>query len=122
MKISKQFNYTGSKLSKPEDYLKSIDSDLTNLFLLAKGRVRFGATTDNARGENISGEFQTFTTADADSQGSITHTLGSVPIGIIVLGQNKAGSLYSGTTANSSTTVYYRCDVSAVTFTTFLIK
>ena len=105
---------------------RQLEEDLEKLFTCLKGRVRFGTGTDGDRGENIHGEFQTFTSdAVADTEFSFTHTLGSIPIGYIVLAQDKAGTLYqlptTGTDWNA-TTVYLKCDVASVTFNVFLLK
>ena len=47
---------------------------------------------------------------------SVLHTLGKVPIGYIVYGQNGAGSVYDGTTANTATTLFLKSDVGGVVF------
>ena len=47
---------------------------------------------------------------------SVLHTLGKVPIGYIVCGQNGAGSVYDGTTANTATTLFLKSDVGGVVF------
>ena len=47
---------------------------------------------------------------------SIAHTLGKTPIGYLVYGQNGAGSVYDGATANDKTTLYLKSDVSAKVF------
>lgn len=47
---------------------------------------------------------------------SVAHTLGKVPTGYIVYGQNAAGSVYDGTTANTKTALYLKSDVSSKTF------
>lgn len=46
---------------------------------------------------------------------AFTHTLGKVPTGVIVYSQDKAGSVYNGTTAFSKTTVYLKCSVASMT-------
>ena len=85
MKLAKQSN-----TNKPE--LRSINTDLTSLFTALQGRIRFGDGGDGDRGENLSGEFQLFTShASANTEFSVTHTLGSVPVGYLILGQDKAG-------------------------------
>lgn len=104
------------------NYLEDVDTDLFNIFLCLQGRVRFGDGTDNARGENISGEFHTFTTAGANTEVVVPHTLNATPVGRIVISQDKAGSLYSSTTAWTSTNIYVKCDVASVTFKIFLLK
>ena len=47
---------------------------------------------------------------------SVTHTLGKIPKGRIVYGQDKAGSLYAGSTTNTTTTMYFKSDASSATF------
>lgn len=108
------------------DQLHRIDYEMSQLFTALQGRIRFGTGTDGDRGENISGEFQQFTTsATPDAENTIAHTLGSVPVGYIILGQDKAGSLYqlaATGTAWTSSNLYLKCDVASVTFLVFLLK
>lgn len=126
MKLAKQYNFKRLNLKDEKEitnYLKVIDSDLANVILCLQGRVRFGTGEDGTDGENIYGEFQVFTTsATPDAENTIAHTLGAVPIGHLVVKQDKAGSLYSGTTTWSSTNIYLKSNVASVTFTVFLLK
>lgn len=125
MKVAKQsqFIQSGEDVKK---HLVEVDNDLRTLFLAMQGRVRFGTFTDGNNSENLSGQFQEFTSdATPDTEFSVTHTLGVVPEGVIVLGQDKAGSLYQLNdtgTAWTTTTIYFKCDVASVTFKVFLLK
>ena len=122
MKITKQ-SAPGSIQKSPITYLLGVDNDLVSLFNLSKGRVRFGNGVDGQNGENIQGQFQTFTTdATPNAEFSVTHTLGATPVGWLVFNKNKAGDLYSGTTAWTSTTIALKCSVASVTFVVFLLK
>lgn len=47
---------------------------------------------------------------------SVAHGLGKVPTGYIVYGQAGAGSIYDGTTSNTSTTLYLRSDAANTVF------
>ena len=109
-----------------EGRLRIIEDALTFLNTFAQGRVRFGAGVDGERGENLSGEWQVFTSdATPDTEFTVTHTVGSVPIGIIVAGQDKAGSLYQlddTGTAWTATSVFLKSDVASVEFRVFLLK
>jgi len=126
MKQSKISNYNGFNITDPKDYISDIDSDVNNLVIGSQGRVRFGDGVDGARGENMSGQFQLFTSdATPDTEFSVTHTLGAIPVGRIIFHQDKAGSLYQGPTTGTnwtSTTVSFKCDVASVAFLVFLIK
>lgn len=109
-----------------KEQIPVLQNNLDNIFRCLNGRVRFGTGVDGARGENIAGEFQRFTSdVSANTEFSVTHTIGAVPIGYIVIGQDKAGSLYqlnNTGTSWTSTTIYLKCSVSSVTFWVFLIQ
>jgi hypothetical protein len=106
--------------------IRMLDVQLKRLVNAFQGRIRFGDGTDEEEGENIAGEFQLFTSdATPNTEFSVTHQLGAIPIGRIILYQDKAGSLYQGPstgTAWTSTTVYFKCDVASVAFLVFLVK
>jgi hypothetical protein len=130
MILNKLSNYTGmegftdeqakDKLSR---YVRDMDIDIKQLFNALRSRLRFGTGTDNGKGENISGEFQIITTsATPDAENTIAHTLASVPIGYIVMKQDKAGSLYLGSSAWTTTNLYLKCNIASTTFTIFILK
>jgi predicted acetyltransferase len=47
---------------------------------------------------------------------SVAHSLGKVPTGYIVYGQDKAGSVYDGATPNTATTLYLKSDAATGLF------
>lgn len=108
--------------------IRILDLHLRKLFDALRGRVRFGTyTSGNTNlGENIAGQFVSFTSdASANTEFSVTHNLGAIPIGYIVFYQDKAGSLYQTPTNGTdwtATTVYLKCSVSSVAFLVFLVK
>jgi hypothetical protein len=119
MKLAK-LSTARSEENDPENH---VHTDLTNLFLFTQGRVRFGTGTDGDRGENIAGEFQVFTSnATPDTADSITHTLGSVPIGFIVINMDKGAVIYDSGTAWTSTTISLKTNTASTTATIFLLK
>jgi hypothetical protein len=107
-------------------FAKDVDTDLTNIHDALTGRVSFGRLTDGDRGENMSGECQQFTShATPDTEFSVTHTVGAIPKGYIIMWQDKAGSMYQGPTTGTNwttTAVSLKCSVASVTFNVFLIK
>jgi hypothetical protein len=127
MKVAKRSNLTvlgtGDSVARQ---LPTVDADLKQLFDAMTGRIRFGRGDDGDRGENMSGEFQEFISSGAaNTEFSVTHTVGSVPVGILILWQDLAGSLYQGPatgTAWTDTTIYLKCSVASVTFKVFLVK
>lgn len=130
MIVNKTSNYTGmegfsdeqakDKLAK---YVRDMDFDIKQVFNALRSRLRFGGATDNAKGENISGEFQVFTSsATPDAENTIAHNLGSVPTGYLIFSQDKAASLYTSGTTWTSSNAYLKCNVASVTYTIFLLK
>lgn len=129
MIVNKTSNYGASRYAEEKDNKNDIrqnDTDLTTLFTCLQGRVRFGPGTSGNRGENIDGQFLTITTnAVANTETTFSHSLASVPVGYLVLGQDKAGSLYqlaSTGTAWTNSSISLKCSVASVTFNLFLLQ
>jgi hypothetical protein len=131
MKISQLSNYGDVK--DPEkilDYLRVIDRDLSNIFLVIQGRVRFGSATTNtvagAIGENIAGEFRIFNattttvSASATTEFTTSHRLGAIPVGFIMINKTKAGDLYMPSASATSAT--FISSTTATQYTVFLLK
>ena len=114
---------TVEDFDKLNDYLNLLDDDINALFNLSHSRIRFGAGTDGSRGENVSGEFQVVAdTGSANTEFSITHTMGAVPIGYLVTNIDKGGIIYSSDTTWTSTTIYLKCSIANAQVTLFLLK
>lgn len=60
-------------------------------------------------------------TGTADTQFSITHHLGRVPTGYVVMRLNKAASIYDGATSWTASAIYLKCSAAnaAVTLRVF---
>ncbi len=56
------------------------------------------------------------TSATPDASNTVAHTLGKIPVGYIVYSQNKAGSLYLGGTAWTSSNIYLKSNIASVVF------
>jgi len=126
MIITKSSSSVKRKQEEKDDRFTEIDADFKKLFFLANGRIRFGTGTDGENSENIAGQFQTFTSSGTpDAENTIAHTVGAIPIGIIILHQDLAGSLYQGPTTGtnwSTTQIFLKCDIASVTFSIFLVQ
>lgn len=126
MRLSKVCTLTTFNRGHQDDYASDADGDLHTLFLALSGRLRFGDGTTATNGENISGQFVDVTTsATPDAENTIAHTVGSVPVGYLVLHQDKAGTLYQGPTTGTSwtsTALYLKCNVASVTYKLFLLR
>lgn len=60
--------------------------------------------------------------ATIDTEFEVPHGIGRMPIGFIVLTQDKAGSFYnSGVTAWDEDSIYLKCSVASVAFTLLVV-
>lgn len=123
MKISKKSNYIGEKYFDKEQHLLNTDRDLNNIVLCLQGRIRLTSGVSGTVGENIYGECQTFTSsATATATNAISHTLNSVPVGWIIIGQDKVGNLYSNGHTATNTTITLVSTVTSTNYSIFLLK
>lgn len=131
MIVNKISNYNASKYAQDPDEsdtkgdVRFFDKDMIVLFNCLQGRVRFGTGTSGQNGENMSGKFLTITTnGTPDTESTFTHAMGSIPVGYIIIGQNKAGLLYqlaNTGTAWTNNTISLKCSIASVTFNLFLL-
>lgn len=122
MQLNQLSSYNKYQDKDMDNYVRSVDRDFINLFLSMQGRVRFGDGA-NAQGENIAGKFVTFTSNGvANTEDTIAHGLGAIPVGWIITKQDIAGILYSGSTAWDATNIYLKSSVASTTYQLFLLK
>ena len=109
-----------------QDQITILQRKVDQLFHLAQGRVSFGTGVDGVSGQNIEGEWQIYTSnSTPDTEDMLSHTIGSIPLGYLVVNQNKAGTVYGTAslgTAWTSSNIYLKCNVASVTFLLFLVK
>lgn len=127
MKTSKLSDFSNFDTEDSSSWARDVNTDLNNIFLCLSSRIRFGPNnTATNIGENIQGQFITYTTnATPDTQDTIAHKLGSIPIGYIVVSKSKAGDIYQQATTGTAWTsnnLYLKCTVASVTVTLFLIQ
>lgn len=128
MIVIKKSSYNASRYAHDKfdnsDIINS-DTDINNIINCLNGRVRFGLGTSGNNGENISGKFLTIVSnAIANTESTFTHNMGSIPVGYLVIGQDKAGSLFqlkNTGTAWTNSTISLKCSVASVTFNLFLL-
>lgn len=99
------------------DKLRTFDKELitalSNWSMVLKSILDGGISIkDNVDASQVS----VVSHATPGTEFSIAHGLGKIPEGYIVTGQNGAGSVYDGATANSKTTLYLKSDVASKTF------
>jgi hypothetical protein len=78
---------------------------------LFDGRISFG---DGANKENLDIEFRDVTShAVADTEFTVSHSLGRLPGGYMVVKRDKAATVYNGITSWTDSAIYLRCNVSS---------
>lgn len=100
---------------------QGILTDVTNIRLAINGNLRFGPGSTGTNGENIDGQWLTFTSGTSNLTNNLSHTLGSIPVGYLVTNINKPAIIYSSGTLSTGTTVYLCASTNNVTATVFLI-
>lgn len=91
------------------DVLKTLQDFFNRIVAILNRGISF---TDNVDCVLIT----TTTSATPDAENTVAHTLGKIPSGYIVYSQDKAASLYLGTTAWTSSNIYLKSDVATVAF------
>jgi len=79
------------------------------------GRIDLVTGTKAAPEEgNIYGQIKTYTTNGiADTADTVSHTLGRVPIGFLILNRDKAGVVYDSGTAWTTANLYLKCSAAS---------
>lgn len=124
MRVANTFSW--NKKSPVEPQIRTLQQNMDKIFTCLQGRVSFGTGDDGQQNGNIEGEWQEFTSdGTANTEFTLAHGIGSVPLGYMVVAQDKAGSLYQmhdTGTAWTATNIYLKCNVASVKFLVFLIK
>lgn len=64
--------------------------------------------------DNLSSYIGSTTTPGADVEFSISHGLKRVPVGYLVIGQDKAAVVYNGSTSWTADVIYLKCNTATV--------
>ncbi len=126
MIVKKISNYNASRYATDKfdnSDIKNYDTDFNTVVTCLQGRVRFGAGNDGSNGENIDGQWQVISdTGTINTEFSVSHSLGSIPVGYLVTKINKGGVIYDSGTAWTSTTIYLKCSAANATVSLFLLQ
>lgn len=130
MYVKKISNYNESQYAEDgKKFPVDAQKDLTAIFNALQGRLRFGSGTSGTGGENIGGVWVRFLTHNtASTEFAVAHKLGTVPLGYLVVTQDKAGSIYGEpmgigiNTAWTAGTSYFKSSVGSANFLVFLLE
>ena len=103
------FNFPSSNLELEKiGILKALRDQQRNLEAILDRGIIFD--------ENFDSVSVTFTSsATPDNENTIPHGLGKIPIGWLVYSKDKAGDVYDGTTAWTTTNLFLKVDIASVT-------
>lgn len=101
--------------------ITELNKQLDQIILCLNGRITFvdGEISNQEKSENLDGQFIVFTSLGADVETTIPHTLGRIPVGYIIVSQDRASSLYHASTDTSWTTsnIYLKSSAATATYT-----
>lgn len=123
MRIREIFNFPNAPAEYSQEYVNQVLSSLEQAFSeIARGvngGLGFGDGTDL---DNLVGKWLSYSTNGvANTEDEITHDLGVVPIGFIVLVPPRSGVINRGPTSWTSSKMYLQCSAASQTATIFAI-
>jgi hypothetical protein len=107
----------------PDDPLATYHQDeyLRQLFLTSQNlslTQRDGAIQNYDKAGNLCSKYVVFTSNGvANTEDVVTHKLGRIPVGYIVVKQDKAGIVYDSTTTWTTSTIALKSSVASVAWT-----
>jgi hypothetical protein len=100
-------------------FAKMLQKFYQQLARLVNGNLGFG---DGVRTDNINGAWFIGTTpVISDTEFVVTHNLGRIPVGYLVVYQNAAGSIYDSMSAWSTMQIFLKCSSPEVGVKLFII-
>ena len=99
--------------------IHDIGASMEQMLRVLNGNVGFGDGTDF---DNLKGKWLTYSTnASPDTEDTVTHDLGSVPVGFLTMEPPEAGYLYKGPTPWTTTAIFLKCSAAAQTAKIFVL-
>jgi len=99
-------------------FAKMLQKVYRNLVLVINGNIGFG---DGTHADNINGSWVSVTFASANTDTTITHNLGRIPVGYIVMTKSQACDVYTGSVSATKSQITLRGTVAGTTVTLFII-
>lgn len=97
-----------------------INLEFFNIKNVINGRIQFGAT--DGKNRNIDGQMVNVTFGAANTNLSIPHSLGAIPVGYLVFRNSNGGVIYDGTVAFDKTTITLRSTVANTVALIFILR
>lgn len=105
--IGQSFILPKPENQKEQDLYQALQDIFTQVIKILDRGVTFS--------ENVDCRIVSYTSnGSANTEDTVAHTLGKVPIGYIVVGLDKASIVYNGTTSWTATNIYLKNSLSTV--------
>jgi hypothetical protein len=120
MKATPNLNFTTVKPEQTslDNFVQMLKNVYQNLVTVINGNIGFG---DGTNADNISGAWATvITPGTPNTDFVITHNLGRVPVGYLIMIKNAAVDVYTGSTGATKTQITLRATVASVTIKLFI--
>lgn len=102
-----------------QDFRRSLRRNYERLAQLFNGLISFG---DGTNRDNIDGNwFDVTTPGAANTDFTVTHNLGRVPVGVLVMRKSAAVDIYTGSVAATTTQITLRATVASVNVKLFVL-
>lgn len=100
-----------------------VHSVLRGLIQAFNGKITFGDGTQASQAGNLDGQWVQFLTpATPDTEFVVPHGIGRLPIGTVVVQQDKAGQVYGSSLGSwSDRVLYLKCTTASVTMRVLVI-
>lgn len=119
MQATPSLDYIPPKPEQLGRFAQMLQKWMRNLVtLVINGHIGFG---DGTLRDNLDGAWATTTFALANTDVTLTHNLGRVPVGYIVMTKSQAGDVYTGSIASTKTQITLRCSVAGTTVSLFIV-
>ena len=102
------------------DVARALSVEALVIRAVINGRLTFGDGTDPGNFE-YAWLLNQVTNASQNTDTTFTHNIGRVPLGIMLVKQNKSASVYAGVGAWTATTLTLRASATSVTFSGLVI-
>lgn len=109
--MSQLDNFTVGETPPKDKYAKDLETTLDKIF----GKIKQILNGGILFSDNFDAQLKTVTTAGADTEVSVAHTLKRTPTGYLVYSRDKAAVIYDSTTAWTANNIYIKANVATVT-------
>jgi len=99
-------------------FIQTLQKQWRNLVSVINGNIGFG---DGVHADNVNGVWASVNFPLANTDVTVTHNLGRLPVGYIVMTKSQAGDVYTGSVVATKTQITLRCSTAGTTVSLFIV-